>query len=196
MELTKSVVCRQLNFTGNPFVTFAKPVNETNLDPLIEINECKKDEASIMDCDHSGFGIATPDCDRRIFVDCDTSVQPPPIIATRVVGNSTFGIVGVRLKASKCDYFSSMYGGRAAILDTEDKYDTVYKMIQTTNKELGITKNSYRIGLENGPREGRGWRWGNPYSGKRIDDDLTASRWATGEPDGKVSPMIRGTLNG
>jgi hypothetical protein len=86
------------------------------------------------------------DCS-RIFVDCDTRIRPPPFIAMRDVGQTRFGIAAVKLWAGNCENHCSEYGSGAAVVDTDEKYETVYKLTQKTNKKQGVTGN-YVIGLE------------------------------------------------
>jgi hypothetical protein len=130
-----TVACRQLNITGTgrPFAIRAKPIKEKKVDPIIQINHCKGDEESIMDCAHYGFGIADPNCD-SVFLDCNPTVQPPPFIATSDILKSRFRIAVIKLQACDCSVFCEEYGGNIAVLDTEEKFKTVYKMIQKTSK--------------------------------------------------------------
>jgi hypothetical protein len=58
-----------------------------------------------------------------------------------------FAIAGVRLRVWECDAFCHRYGGNAAVVDTKEKLDAVYKLTQKTNEELEISRN-YIIGLE------------------------------------------------
>jgi hypothetical protein len=58
-----------------------------------------------------------------------------------------FGIAGVRLGACDCEAFCQRYGGNAAVVDIKEKFETVCKLTQKTNEELGISGN-YTIGLK------------------------------------------------
>jgi hypothetical protein len=52
----------------------------------------------------------------------------------------------VKLTAGRCNGFCSAYGGTAAVLDTDEKYDTVHRLIKKTDEQLGSSK-GYVIGL-------------------------------------------------
>jgi hypothetical protein len=98
-----------------------------------------------MDCTNKGFGIADPNC-TRYFVDCNTENQPHPFIAMHDVRRTRFRIADVKVTADMCETFCINYGGNAAVIDTDEKYKTVYKMTQKTNKEQNV-KGNYVIGL-------------------------------------------------
>jgi hypothetical protein len=99
-----------------------------------------------MDCSNKGFGVANPDCS-RFFIDCDTENQPHPFIAMRDVRRTRFRIADVKVLVDRCETFCVRYGGNAAVIDTDERYETVYKMTQKTNKEQNV-KGEYVIGLQ------------------------------------------------
>jgi hypothetical protein len=106
---------------------------------------------SIQNCKHKGWGRintktkAGGDC-KRIFIDCNPKNQSPPFIATSDIGQTRFGILAMKLRAGDCHFFCFKYGGTAAVVYTEQKYETVHKMIKQTDEELsGI--GGYAIGL-------------------------------------------------
>jgi hypothetical protein len=101
-----------------------------------------------MKCYNQGFGNADKDCN-RLFVDCDTEFQPQPFIATRDIRQTRFRIAGLKVWALNCWEFCSTYGLYSAVVDTKEKYETVYNMTQKTNKEHSIRGN-YLIGLSQG----------------------------------------------
>jgi hypothetical protein len=97
-----------------------------------------------MSCNHKGFGIVDPDCTRRIFVDCNTGITPPPFIATHDVGQSRFRITAVKVRGPNCGWtddfegFCKKYGSEVALIDSKEKYETLYKTIKKTN-ELSVS---------------------------------------------------------
>jgi hypothetical protein len=89
-----------------------------------------------------------PDCE-QIFIDCNKNQQSPPFIYTTDVGQSRFGIMAMKLKVGYCEIFCAGYGGFGAVVDTDEKYKTVYKMIQIADKKLSGS-GVYVIGLSQG----------------------------------------------
>jgi hypothetical protein len=82
-----------------------------------------------------------PDCD-RYFIDCDPTARPPPFIATHDVGQKRFKMAGFKVTAHTCRmYFCKKYGGSPAVIDTEEKYEAVRKMLQKTNEEQSVREN-------------------------------------------------------
>jgi hypothetical protein len=133
--------------TGKSFSTVATPIQGRKWDPVIEINregQCNGD--SIAHCSNRGFGRAYPNC-KLSFVDCNTRMRPLPFITMQNVRETSFGIAGVKLNSGTCDTFCIAYGGKITVIDTEEKYQIIYIMVQKINKEKNIRGN-YLTGLE------------------------------------------------